>query len=338
MEKCVLELWGLLGFLLDDEWTRSILEEDCRRNLLTDGDDGYWNMVDEIDLKGFISGVTTESESPPAGLDKHSHHHAEVIKIKKVIVMSILMQSMNQKANALQSILRIFFQSAHTPQKVIDTLACIGVLISTETINGAIRSLLAESQNHLQTLGQSLLTSYAYDNFNVDLKPHVPTVEKSHDSLKHLMSRLIFPLGHGVTTEDLMCLEELWGQSAINPHVEDTQLPSRMTWRALLSINPKTSAPNQLMHHEHFNAWMFLSDLCTHGPEYFRTLKGGITEPDGIDQIPLIKTNLTAAWAMDVNNSTVSRNIHAIVDLLHQGGIYDPAVVATEGLDVPDIS
>ncbi|KIK17109.1 hypothetical protein PISMIDRAFT_15379 [Pisolithus microcarpus 441] len=245
---------------------------------------------------------------------------------------------MNQKANALQSILGILFQSAHTPQKVIDMLARIRISISTEMINGAIRSLLAELQNHLRTLGQSLLTSYAYDNFDVDLKPHVPTVEKSHDSLKHLMSGLIFPLKHGVTTEDLMCSQELWGQSAINPHLEDTRLPSRANWRALLSINPEASAPDQLMCHKHFNAWIFLSDLCTHGPEYFQTLKCGITEPEAIDQIPLIKTDLIAAWAMDVNNSTISRNIHAIVDLLRQGGIYDPAVVVTEDLDALDIS
>ncbi|KAI5982251.1 hypothetical protein EDD15DRAFT_2181145 [Pisolithus albus] len=282
MEICAPELWRLLGFLLDDERTGSILEDECRGNLLMEGDDDYWNAVDEIDLEGFISGLTAESGSSPAGLDKHSRRHAAVIKIKKVVVMSILMQSTNQKANALQSILGIFFQSAHTPQKVIDTLARIGVSISTETVNGAIRSLSAESQNHLQTLGQTLLASYAYDNFDVDLKPYTPTVEKSHDSLKHLTSGLMFPLGHGVTTDDLMCSEELWGQSAINPHVEDGHLPSRTSWRALLSINPEASAPNQLTRHEQFNVWMFLSDLCMHGLEYFRTLRGGISELEAV--------------------------------------------------------
>ncbi|KAI6109396.1 hypothetical protein EV401DRAFT_1891429 [Pisolithus croceorrhizus] len=325
MEICVPELWRLLGIFLDEERTRSVHEEDSSDSLLMEGDDSYWDAVDEIDLEGFISGLTRESSPPSCGLDKRSRRHAAVIRIvrKKVVVMSILMQSMNQKANALQSIIGIFLQSAHTPQKVIDTLACIRISISTETINGAIRSLLAESQNHLWTLGQSLLASYAYDNFDVDLKSHLPTVEKSHDSLKHLTSGLLFPLGHGVTTEDLMCSEELWEQ---------------MSWRALLSINPETITPDQLTRHECFNAWMFLSDLCTHGPEYFCTLKSGITKPEAIDQIPLIKMELTAAWAMDINNSTVSSNICAVVDLLRQGGIYDPAVVITEGLDVLDIS
>ncbi|KIK24171.1 hypothetical protein PISMIDRAFT_99041, partial [Pisolithus microcarpus 441] len=84
MEICAPELWRLLGFLLDDERTGSILEDDCRGNLLMEGNDGYWNAVDEIDLERFISGLTTESGSSPAGLDKHSHYHSAVIKIVRV--------------------------------------------------------------------------------------------------------------------------------------------------------------------------------------------------------------------------------------------------------------
>ncbi|KIK72316.1 hypothetical protein PAXRUDRAFT_111408, partial [Paxillus rubicundulus Ve08.2h10] len=56
----------------------------------------------------------------------------------------------------------------------------------------------------------SLLASYAYNNFDVDLKSQVLTVEKSNDSLKHLTSGLLFPLVHGVTIDDLKCSEELW--------------------------------------------------------------------------------------------------------------------------------
>ncbi|KAG2045317.1 hypothetical protein BDR03DRAFT_848737, partial [Suillus americanus] len=118
---------------------------------------------------------------------------------KKVGVISIMMQSTKQKSNALQSIIGIFLQSAHTPQNVIDTLARIGISISTDAINAAVKSLSAESQNTIRDLGQTLLASYAYDNFDVDLKSHVPVAEKSNDSLKHLTSGLIFPLQHGVT-------------------------------------------------------------------------------------------------------------------------------------------
>ncbi|KAI9460696.1 hypothetical protein HD554DRAFT_2206865 [Boletus coccyginus] len=189
---------------------------------------------------------------------------------KKTVVFSILMQSINQKANPLQSILGIFFQSAHTPQKVIDTLACIGISISTETINA---------------LGQSLLTSYAYDNFDVDLKSHVPTTEKSNNFLKHLTSGLLFPLGHGTTTNDLKCSDQLWKISALN----------------------LCSSASQLSRY------------------YFHQFKARITELEAVKQIPLVKTEIIAARAMDVNNST-------------QGGIYDPTCSAAEDLDTPDIS
>ncbi|KAI6146350.1 hypothetical protein BKA82DRAFT_125563, partial [Pisolithus tinctorius] len=120
------------------------------------------------------------------------------------------MHGTNQKSNTLQSLLGLFLQSAHTPYKVIDTLAHLGISVSTDTINMAIQSLLQELQNSLQQLGWSLLTSYAYDNFDVNLKHYVPTVETSSDSLKHLTSGLLFPLVHGVTLDDLKCSKHLW--------------------------------------------------------------------------------------------------------------------------------
>ncbi|KIM63644.1 hypothetical protein SCLCIDRAFT_38320, partial [Scleroderma citrinum Foug A] len=55
----------------------------------------------------------------------------------------------------------------------------------------------------------SHLACYAYDNFDVDLKSHVPLAEKSTDSLKHLTSGLLFPLKHGVTIDDLKCSEDV---------------------------------------------------------------------------------------------------------------------------------
>ena len=247
------------------------------------------------------------------------------------------MQSRNRKANALQSMLGIFFQSAHTPQKVIETLAHIGISISTETINAAVRSLSIESANKLRTLGQSLLAAYAYDNFDVDLKSHVPTAEKSNDSLKHMTSGLLFPLVHGTTPDDLKCAEELWEKSPLNPSA-DEGLQSKRTWRDLLSIHPEPRGSNSLSRRDQFNSWMFLKDLCSYRPDYFRSSINELTEPEVVDEIPLVRTEITAARAMDVNNSSVSGNIQAVIELLRQGGIYDPAEIAAGSLDAPDIS
>ncbi|KIK76595.1 hypothetical protein PAXRUDRAFT_18084 [Paxillus rubicundulus Ve08.2h10] len=185
------------------------------------------------------------------------------------------MQCTNQKANALQSILGIYLQSSHAPQKVIDTLAHIGISISTESINAAVCSLSLESQHSLRDLGQSLLASYAYDNFDVDLKSQVPTADKTTTSLKHLTFGLMFPLDHGVTSDDLKCSERVWRQSALNAKADPSDLPPKKTWHDLLAIHPELppspgppAAPH-LSRHDSFNSWVFLTELCVHGPEYF---------------------------------------------------------------------
>ncbi|KIK73655.1 hypothetical protein PAXRUDRAFT_20626 [Paxillus rubicundulus Ve08.2h10] len=204
------------------------------------------------------------------------------------------MQGINQKLNALQSILGFFLQSAHAPQKVIDTLAHLGVSISTDAINLAVRSLSAESQNALRDLGQSLLVSYAYDNFDVDLKSQVSTVEKPNDSLKHLMSGLLFPLVHGITIDDLKCSEELWKKSMLNPYIKGDNIPLRHSWRDLLNLHGEGSNDSNLSCRDRFNAWMFLCGLCTYGPEYFHQFQLMLQDPEPVEQIPLIKTPIYA--------------------------------------------
>ncbi|KAI5980653.1 hypothetical protein EDD15DRAFT_2392868 [Pisolithus albus] len=251
------------------------------------------------------------------------------------------MHGFNQKSNALQSLLGLFLQSAHTPYKVIDTLAHLGISVSTDTINLAIQSLSQESQNSLQRLGQSLLASYAYDNFDVDLKHDVPTVEKSNDSLKHLTSGLMFPLVHGVTLDDLKCSEDLWRTSALNPLVDEPHTPPKRAWWDLLKqLQPEQSRFNvNASCRDRFKSWMFLHDLCTHGPEYFRQYKPMIQNPEPVEQIPTVKTPIFAAQAMDINNSTVSGNIQAVTELLEQGGVDDPAVIPEANVDgSPDVS
>ncbi|KAG1906319.1 uncharacterized protein F5891DRAFT_1182571 [Suillus fuscotomentosus] len=330
-------LWDLLGFLLGADSTSSVDDvKDADGDITMDctEEDSYWDDVDDIDLEGFIIGLLDTMTSDR----KQTMRRTAIIMIKRVVILSILMQSTNRRSNALQSILGIFLQSTHTPQKVIDTLARIGISISTDSINAAIRSLSTESQNTLQTLGKSLLASYAYDNFDVDLKTQVPLAEKSNDSLKHLASSLLFPLQHGVTTDDLKCSDELWRQSVLNPNAQLSTLPPKRSWKDLLHIHPEStnnSAP-QLSRRDRFNAWMFLKNLCEHGPVYFQQFQSEIPNLDAIEEISLIKMSITAARAMDINNSTVSGNIRAVMELLGQGGIHDPT--DTDIVDNPDIS
>ncbi|KAF8415907.1 hypothetical protein L210DRAFT_962448 [Boletus edulis BED1] len=317
------KLWGLLGKLLggckdmEDEHTMETVDglDNVDADMVAD-DNTYWDEVEEIDLEGFINGLTADEGSPLTAIDKQKKQHAAMLLIQRIVIFGIMMNSTNQKANALSSVLGFFFQSMHIPQKVIETLSRIGISISNESITAATRSLSIESKNNLQSLGQCLLTSYAYDNFDVDLKVQVSVLEKSTTSLKHLMSGLLFPLAHGVTINDLKCSSELWKKSAINPHAEKNDLPPRRTWQDLLKLHQEpllstsSSTPN-LSCCDRFNSWVFLTDLCTHGPVYF---------------------------PMDINNSTVSGNIQAIVKLLVQGGVCDPTNSLFQVSGSPDLS
>ncbi|KAG1729207.1 uncharacterized protein EDB91DRAFT_1028323, partial [Suillus paluster] len=169
------ELWALLGALLGEGEKCSLPVSDevdgdgdavMGDSQSSEDDDSYWDQVEAVDLEGFINGLASENVSKK---DIRSSRHSAIIKTKKVVIISIMMQSTRQKSNALQSIIGIFLQSVHTPQNVIDTLARIGISISTDAINAAVKSLSVESQNTIRDLGQTLLASYAYDNFDVDL-------------------------------------------------------------------------------------------------------------------------------------------------------------------------
>ncbi|KAG6371291.1 hypothetical protein JVT61DRAFT_9760 [Boletus reticuloceps] len=347
--------WNMLGSLLRaKQWPGKLSEsrsfeslDQDREDLWTDSAaDALWNEVDEIDLEGVIDQLTGNSNQPSSVKERQTKRRSAIRAMKKTIICSILMQGVNRKSNALQSIIGFFLQSVHAPYNVINTLAHLGISISTDAINMALRSLSIESEHTLQTLGQSLIASYAYDNFDVDLKTHTPTVEKSNESLKHLTSGLLFPLAHGVTPDDLRCSEELWKKSLLNPDGERGQC---RTWWDLVNLHKPEAAeaqpttnPKPSRYHQ-FNAWMFLNDLCTYGPEYFRQFKPMITHPDPIEQMPLVKMPIFAARAMDINNSTVSGNIRAVVELLKQGGVHESAQMGLEedtmdDQDSPDIS
>ncbi|KAF8334504.1 hypothetical protein F5887DRAFT_892649, partial [Amanita rubescens] len=150
---------------------------------------------------------------------------------KKAVITSILMQNTNQKANNLQSLVGSFLHSCCTPERVVNALAQMGISISMTSVLTAIKSLSNEASRSLRELGQTLLASYAYDNFDVNLKTSMPVVENPFETLKHLTSGLLIRLEHGVTREDLKCSAELWAKSHLNPNNRD-MAPQRMQNRS----------------------------------------------------------------------------------------------------------
>ena len=232
------------------------------------------------------------------------------------------MQSSNQHCNALQSILGIFLHCCNAPKAVRECLAHMGISISVSAINSAVTNLSKQSKAEMRRLGESFLTSYAYDNLDIDLKHSIPTVEKPQDTLIHLTSGMMLPLNHGVTLEDLNCSEELWKKSANNPSARRWDLPS-IKVEDLLSLHPEDDNPSGLLQRERFNAWKFLHDLINFGPKYFRKYGRELGDPEVIEQIPLVKTSQVPNKALDISPNAPAQNAEALEAFSWQAGIGD---------------
>ncbi|KAH9911456.1 uncharacterized protein B0H18DRAFT_1128681 [Fomitopsis serialis] len=288
-----------------------------------DGDDnGEGNDEDEY-FDG-LEPLLEDPDDPESMMDPYmeEEHYEAILKMKRTLCMSLMMQSTNQRSNALQSVIGLYLHSCNAPEAVVDLLARIGVAISRTAIDDAITNLSKESAAAMKRLGCTMLTSIAYDNFDVELKHVVPTAEKPHDSLLHMTSGTFIPLDHGATLGDLQCSDDLWKESPYNP--ESTKGAEEIDWKELLTLYPQNSHPSGLDCRERFNTWVFKHDLFVHGPEYFRQFLAKLDEPDAIDHIPLVKSRKVPAEAMDINQSSVQGNIEALNTLFKQAGIGDP--------------
>ncbi|KAG1741905.1 uncharacterized protein EDB91DRAFT_1081690 [Suillus paluster] len=161
MQSLAPELWGMLGDVLSASGqTTEVICDDA-------DDEEYWRE-DDSNVEVQNEGTTHSRENIKA------KRRGAIVKIKKVVLMSIMLQSSNQKCNALQSIYGIFLHSCNTPQRVIHMLARMGISTCPATILNAIRSLSHESITHIQAMSQTLLVGYVYDNFDVDFKTSAP--------------------------------------------------------------------------------------------------------------------------------------------------------------------
>ena len=57
----------------------------------------------------------------------------------------LLKETMNQRSNSLSAMLEIFLHLTHAPEKVIETMAQMGLLISIDAIHDAIQVLAVQS-------------------------------------------------------------------------------------------------------------------------------------------------------------------------------------------------
>jgi hypothetical protein len=205
---------------------------------------------------------------------------------------------------------------------VREFLAHAGLSVSTTSINNTITNLSKEAGSKVRELGKSFLTSYAYDNLDIDLKHSVPTLEKPEETLIHLTSGTMLPL-HEVNPGDLDCSDQLWVMSRLNMDTPRNAVPNVDT-EDLANLHPEQDHPSGLLRDERFNAWKFLHDLLNYGPEHLRKYKTELGDPEVIDAIPLKKTSQVPNTALDVAPSTPAQNAEALDAFFKQAGIGDP--------------
>ncbi|XP_006463783.1 hypothetical protein AGABI2DRAFT_74833 [Agaricus bisporus var. bisporus H97] len=172
----------------------------------------------------------------------------------------IMMQATNQRCNSMQALVGVFLQSSNVPEQTRNFLSHLGVSISVTTINRAIKTLSREAYREIQRVGATLMTSYAYDNLDVDLVHSTPTVESTTtDTLVHLTTASMFPL-HPMTTREDLQFSDYIQELAIDPPLPPTIV------ELMTSLPPKyNNLDNQGRSiQDRFNSWKFLFDLITY--------------------------------------------------------------------------
>ncbi|KZT00068.1 uncharacterized protein LAESUDRAFT_666920 [Laetiporus sulphureus 93-53] len=137
MEELAPELWDLIGCLLSKE-NSSHGSTDDGQEVLDSEELEYWMALGED--------VEFDQQDDEASHTKHQQaillqRRNALGRIKTVIILSIMMHSLSQHCNALAVVNGIFFHACNTPRKVIKALAHMGISISPNAIDNAVRSL-----------------------------------------------------------------------------------------------------------------------------------------------------------------------------------------------------
>ena len=241
---------------------------------------------------------------------------------KQVLCLSIMMHSTNQQCNSLQSIIGVFLHMCNTPDAVLELLVHLGVSISLSTISRAVSNLSKESSSDICKLGRTLLTLYAYDNLDVDLKHLVPTVKNPLNTLIHLTTGSMLLVIHDITLDDLDCTEFLWKRYQHNFHALPQDIPN-IPFEKLFEIHPEDTTSG-LLWRKRFNAWKCASDLIEFRPPYFHKFRRSLGDPEVVDTIPVVKTSQTPLWTLDISPSSPGTNASTLEMFFLQSGIGDP--------------
>ncbi|KAF9030734.1 hypothetical protein BDZ89DRAFT_903029, partial [Hymenopellis radicata] len=94
---------------------------------------------------------------------------------KRVVILSILGHSSNERFNSLQSIIGFFLESKQCPEVIVELVAHMGISISLGSVQNMVDSLNLKARERLKSLEHC---NSIYDNFDMDFASAQPTMEK----------------------------------------------------------------------------------------------------------------------------------------------------------------
>ncbi|KAG1842343.1 hypothetical protein F4604DRAFT_1884768 [Suillus subluteus] len=246
--------------------------------------------------------------------------------IKAVVIISICLQSTNERCNCLQGWMGIFMKSTCVPEKVVEVMAHAGLSISLSAICNAVASISEEISCNIKKEVCTLCTAFAYDNFDIAFITNQPTLE-NRSSFVSATSATVIPL-HGVdesNADALRCSATMWACDPKNPSPTSFLLMNEM--RSFLSLHKRDTCnrqtnPTQPSPRELAFAWHVRTILVHYG-QNFEHFLNKLGEPEAVQRIPVHKTNQIPCRSMDIKQSTTDRNSEVLDELFQQGGIGD---------------
>ncbi|KAF5328426.1 hypothetical protein D9619_013292 [Psilocybe cf. subviscida] len=142
---------------------------------------------DDDDLTDYWDEVATVSrEKDVDALEALRHveeQHEKHLIIRKVVGLSVMFQTTNQRCNALQTFIGVFLQATNCPETLRELLSRLGLSISVNTINKAVNSL-SDADKAIEGAFNQLLAVLALVNVDFNLPLSIGTTNEP--TLVHL--------------------------------------------------------------------------------------------------------------------------------------------------------
>ncbi|KAF8341236.1 uncharacterized protein EI90DRAFT_3116378 [Cantharellus anzutake] len=243
-----------------------------------------------------------------------SERQFSLLKIKGVVIISLIVNNCNGHCNALQVQNSFYLAASNASKSVRGWAAHTGLAVSPSSIENIRTSLIKNQKILNKSLGRTRIVNLAYDNCDFKFGVGQPMDLKDR-TFESITTGLFFMPPKEVLPEHLEYAETIWNTHPNNPNF--INVPAAITFA---DIVPTAAAVFKLMKH---CQWHIKSVLIE---EYFPELHPHLIDPPSTFQLPPHRTTYSTAEAVYAKASTIDGNVEAIMSLLEQSGIMEERV------------